>query len=237
MMTSGDAHGVIFNVDSVLRMGSLRRQLGRLRALRTTNLRDRRSALAMPRVVRALSADLDSAPVFYLTAFPIVLARPITNLLIRDGYPSGTLLTTGRSFALRWVVGGSRTRKLAGIERLADRMPNVRWVLIGDDGGYDPQVFVDFARRRRDRVAVIALRQVIDVDSPMINLPPGARGTPGAAVVGAPNGEELLRWVRAAMGIGHPGEGSVADCFLWEFERGNDAPRLRPWTEGNTVRP
>ena len=78
MMTSGDAHGVIFNVDSVLRLGSLRRQLGRLRALRTTSLRDRRSMLAMPRLVRALSADLDSAPVFYLTAFPIVLAKPIT---------------------------------------------------------------------------------------------------------------------------------------------------------------
>ena len=69
-MTTGDAHGVIFDVDSVLRVGSLRRQLGRLRALRTTSLRDRRSMLAMPRLVRALSADLDGAPVFYLTAFP-----------------------------------------------------------------------------------------------------------------------------------------------------------------------
>ena len=28
-MTTGDAHGVIFNVDSVLRLGSPRRQLGR----------------------------------------------------------------------------------------------------------------------------------------------------------------------------------------------------------------
>ena len=72
--------------------------------------------LAMPRLVRALSADLDGAPVFYLTAFPIVLAEPITALLERDGYPSGTLLTTGRSFAARWVFGGSRARKLAGIE-------------------------------------------------------------------------------------------------------------------------
>ena len=71
MMSSGDAHGVIFDVDGVLRWGSLRRLLGRLRALRTTSLRDRRSMLAMPRLVRALSADLGSAPVFYLTDFPI----------------------------------------------------------------------------------------------------------------------------------------------------------------------
>jgi phosphatidylserine/phosphatidylglycerophosphate/cardiolipin synthase-like enzyme len=237
MMTSGDAYGVIFNVDSVLRLGSLRRQLGRLRALRTTSLRDRRSMLAMPRLVRALSADLDSAPVFYLTALPIVLAKPITALLKRDGYPSGTLVTTGRSFTAQWVFGGSRTRKLAGIERLADRMPNVRWVLLGDDGGYDPQVFVDFEHRYRDRVAVIALRQVLDVDSPTINLRSRPVGTVGATVVGAPNGEELLPLVRAALGIGQPREGSAADWFLSEFERGNEATRLRPWTEGNTVRP
>ena len=157
-MTSGDARGVIFNVDSVLRLGSLRRLLGRLRALRTTSLRDRRSMLAMPRLVRALSADLDSASVIYLTAFPIVLAKPITALLKRDGYPPGTLVTTGRSFTARWVFGGSKTRKLAGLERLAERTPDVRWVLLGDDGGYDPQVFTEFAHRHPDRVAVIALR-------------------------------------------------------------------------------
>ena len=43
--------------------------------------------------------------------------------------------------------------------------------------------------------------------------------------------------VRAALGIGQPREGSVADWFLSEFERGNGATRLRAWTEGNTVRP
>jgi phosphatidylserine/phosphatidylglycerophosphate/cardiolipin synthase-like enzyme len=236
MMTSGDAHGVIFNVDSVLRMGSLRRQLGRLRALRTTNLRDRRSALAMPRVVRALSADLNSAHVFYLTAFPIVLATPITALLKRDGYPSGTLVTTGRSFTARWLFGGSGTRKLAGMERLAERMPDVRWVLLGDDGGHDPRVFVEFAHRHRDRVAVIALRQVVDVDNPRISLASRPESV-DVAVVGAPNGEELLPLVRAAIGAGPPREGSVADWFLSGFERGNEATRLRPWTEGNTVRP
>lgn len=193
--------------------------------------------LAMPRLIRALSADLSGAPVFYLTGFPSVLARPITALLRRDGYPSGTLLTTGHGFAPRWGVGGSSARKLAGIEHLADRMPNVRWALLGDDGGRDPQVFVDFACRHRDRVAVIALRQVFDVDRPKIDLSSRAHDIVGAALVGAPNGEELLPMVRAALGIGQPREGSVGDWFLSEFERGNGATRLRAWTEGNAVRP
>ena len=55
-------------------------------------------------------------------------------------------------------------------------------------------------------------------------------------MVGAPNGEELLPLVRAALGIGQRREGSVADWFLSGFERGNGATRLRAWTEGNAVR-
>src|SRR5918997_6378963 len=125
-MTRGDAHGVIFDVDGVVRWVSLRRLLGRLRALRTTAPQDRRSMLAMPRLVRTLSADLTGAPVFYLTALPPLVARPLTSLLNRDGYPPGTLLTTGRSFLPRWLFGGSRARKLAAIDDVADRMPDVR---------------------------------------------------------------------------------------------------------------
>jgi phosphatidylserine/phosphatidylglycerophosphate/cardiolipin synthase-like enzyme len=226
-MAIGDAHGVIFDVDGVLRWGSLRRLVGRLRAMRASAPQDRRSMLAMPRLVRALSADLGDAPVFYLTSLSRMLAGPVTNLLDRDRYPSGTLLTTGHSFVPRWLFEGSRARKLAAIDDLADRIPNVRWVLLGDDGGLDPQIFLDFARRRPDRVAVTGLRQVSDTDQPTLD----------EAVVGAPNGEELLPLVRAALGIGQPRTGSIGDWFLSDLERGNAATRLSAWTEGNAVRP
>jgi phosphatidylserine/phosphatidylglycerophosphate/cardiolipin synthase-like enzyme len=115
-------------------------------------------------------------------------------------------------------------------------MPNVRWVLLGDDGGHDPDVFVEFARSRRDRVAVIAFRQVVDVDRPRFSLPYRPDGAVGAALVGAPNGEELLPLVREAIGIRQPREGAATDWFLSDFERGNAAAGLRAWTEGNAVR-
>jgi phosphatidylserine/phosphatidylglycerophosphate/cardiolipin synthase-like enzyme len=231
------AHALLVDVDGVLRWGSIRRVLGRIRALRTTALRDRRSMLAMPRLVRALSADLGNAPVYYVTNFSVLVAGPIMNLLRRDGYPPGALLPTGHSLAPRWLLGGSRTRKLAALQQLAERTPDVRWVLLGDDGEHDPEVFVEFANQRPDRVAVIALRQVYDLDR--LRIAPSTRSTDtvGAAVVGAPNGEELLPLVRAALGIGPAREGSAADWFLSEFERGNGSTRLSAWTEGNAVRP
>jgi len=75
-MTTRDVHGVIVDVDGGLRWTSIRRVVGRLLALRTTALRDRRSMLAMPRLVRALAADLGDAPVYYVTNFatlPLVM--------------------------------------------------------------------------------------------------------------------------------------------------------------------
>jgi phosphatidylserine/phosphatidylglycerophosphate/cardiolipin synthase-like enzyme len=236
-MATSEAHAVVVDVDGVLRWGSIRRLLGRIRALRTTALRDRRSMLAMPRLVRALSSDLDDAPVFYVTDFSVLVAGPIMNLLRRDGYPPGALLPTGHSLVPRWLLGGSRTRKLAGLQQLAEQKPDVRWVLVGDDGEHDPEVFLDFAHHHPGRVAVIALRQVYDVDRPRITPSARAADTVGAAVVGAPNAEELLPLVRAALGLGQPREGSVADWFLSEFERGNGSTRLSAWTEGNAVHP
>jgi phosphatidylserine/phosphatidylglycerophosphate/cardiolipin synthase-like enzyme len=191
--------------------------------------------LAMPRLVRAVSADLDGAPVFYVTAFSSLMGRPITEVLGRDGYPPGVLLTTGRRLVPRWLVEGGAARKRAALDDLANRMPEARWVLLGDDGGLDPQLFVDFAADRRDRVALIGLRQVFDTNCPKVDVPAHVQALVDEAVVGAPNGEELLPLVRAGLGIGQPRTGSLADWFLSEDERGNDATSLTGWTEGNAV--
>jgi hypothetical protein len=71
MMSSGDAHGVIFDVDGCSRAAaSSAGGFGRWH-----NLSPRSSFDAgLPRLVRALSADPgQGAPVVYLTAFPKVL--------------------------------------------------------------------------------------------------------------------------------------------------------------------
>jgi hypothetical protein len=237
MMSGDTSYGVLFDVDGVLRIGTPRRQLHRIRALLGSSPRDRRSVLGMPRLIRALSADLGGAPVFYLTSFSMRLARPVRKMLVDDGYPAGTLLPTGRGYWPRFMVGGSRKRKLTAIERLAERLPERRWVLVGDDGGHDAEVFVEAALRQRDRIAMIATRQVLDVDRPKINVPYRPDGALSAAMVAAPNAEELLPLARAALGLGQPQAGSPADWFLADGERGNPATRLRTWTEGNAVVP
>ena len=39
----------------------------------------------------------------------------------------------------------------------------MRWLLIGDDGQHDPQIYGDFAREQPGRVAAVAIRQLTAV--------------------------------------------------------------------------
>src|SRR4051794_18270293 len=108
---------------------------------------------------------------------------------------------TGRALAPGWLLGGGKAHKRATLEKLAEQRPDVMWVLVGDDGGHDPRLFAEFARAHPDRIAVIALRQVLGGPR---------RGSTachrlaGVAVVEAPNGEELLPRLRASIGLERP---------------------------------
>lgn len=224
---------MVCDVDGVLPITHVRRQLGRVSALFNRSPRDRRSVLGMPHLVRHL-AHSDLAPaVFYLTAAPDLSAPLISDALTRNGYPTGTALPAGGDLAPGWLVGHSLTPKRAALDRLAERHPQLRWILIGDDAGPDPDLFADFARRHPGRVAVIALRE----DRRQSRRALRGDDLPGVAVVTAPNAEEILPGLDASLSLQPQQRTAVDAWFLTAGERGNDVTRLRPWTANNAVRP
>lgn len=222
--------GVVYDVDGVLRIAPLRQQWGRIRALMARGPRDRRSLLGMRRVLAELADRDPPAEVYFLTALPMQLARPLRAALRDDQYIAGTLLMAGRSLLSGWLFGAGLDRKRETLDRLAAAHPETSWVLVGDDAGHDPALFAGFARDHPGRVAAIALRRLLDVD------PTTAAEDLGAPVVEAPNGEEMLPGLHAALGLARrAGEPRVEDWFLTDAQRGNPATRLRAWTEGNHV--
>ncbi|OBF48724.1 phospholipase [Mycolicibacterium monacense] len=225
--------GVVCDVDGVLTITHVRRQLGRVSALFNRSPRDRRSVLGMPHLLRHLAHSDLAPPVFYLTAAPDLSGPMISDALHRNGYPTGTALPAGGDLAPGWLVGHSLAPKRAALDALAEQHPQLRWILVGDDAGPDPELFADFARRHPGRVAVIALRQ--DRRQPRRII----RGDelPGVTVVAAPNAEEILPELDASLGLRPQQRTAVDAWFLTANERGNEATRLRAWTAGNAVRP
>ncbi len=120
----------------------------------------RRSVPGMARLLRRAVEDQSHPRVVYLSNGPWNLVGPVSRFLERNDFPAGALLMTDWGITPdRWFRDG-RAHKSSALKRLAEDMPHVRWVLVGDDGEHDPVLYADFARTRPDQVVAIALRQV-----------------------------------------------------------------------------
>ena len=120
----------------------------------------RRPVPGMATLLRGLVRGGADAPVIYLSTGPWNLAGAVIQFLQRHGFPSGALLMTDWGFTPRGWFRDGRAHKRDALARLAGDLPDVRWVLVGDDGRHDPEIYAEFARRFPERVAAIALRQV-----------------------------------------------------------------------------
>lgn len=198
----------------------------------------RRPVAGMAGLMRALVEGQPNAPVLYLSNGPWNLAGPVMRFLERNGFPPGALLMTDWGITPRAWFRDGKAHKRAALQRLREELPWVRWVLVGDTGEHDPDLYTEFALRCPDRVAAIALRDVTALGDERDAYASRVQRVGEVPVVRAHDGDGLLRGLREALGPDH-GPASTAgvhDWFLTAAERGNDATRLRAWTEGNAVR-
>lgn len=107
-----------------------------------------------------LLAAHPGAPVVYLSTGAWNVAPTLRRFLSRNLFPAGPLLLTdwGPTHD-RWFRSG-RDHKRANLRRLAAEFPNIRWILIGDDGQHDIDTYGEFAQEFPDQVAAIAIREM-----------------------------------------------------------------------------
>lgn len=132
------------------------------------------------------------APVVYLSTGAWNVVPTLTRFLSRNLYPRGPLLLTewGPNRE-RWFRNGPEHKRLS-LERLADEFPNIRWLLIGDDGQADERIYGEFARRHPDHVRAVAIRRLTPGEAVLA----GGRTPPDA------HGREPVPWVHAPDGAG-----------------------------------
>jgi phosphatidate phosphatase APP1 len=114
----------------------------------------------MATMYRTLLADHPGAPMVYVSTGAWNTAPTLTRFLRRHGYPPGPLLLTDWGPTNTGWFRSGQEHKRACLHRLANELPQVRWVLIGDDGQHDPKIYGDFAAQRPDHVAAVAIREL-----------------------------------------------------------------------------
>jgi phosphatidate phosphatase APP1 len=198
-------HGIISDIDDTVLSTSLPRPMI---AAWNTFMRSegsRRPVPGMATMYRELLAERPEAPVVYLSTGAWNTAPQLTRFLRRNGYPAGPMLLTDWGPTNSGWFRSGQEHKQAQLHRLARELPNVRWLLVGDDGQHDPRLYTEFATKRPDRVRGLAIRQLSPGEQVLSHAIPVAIDDIAPApteqlevpVVRAPDGYQLLEGVRA----------------------------------------
>ncbi|MFC5790319.1 DUF2183 domain-containing protein [Agromyces tardus] len=113
-------------------------------------------AVLYERLVRAHPG----APVIYLSTGAWNVAPTLNRFLSRNLYPVGPILLTDWGPTHDRLFRSGRAHKIENLRRLAEEFPGIRWLLIGDDGQHDEELYASFAVAHPDQVAAIAIREL-----------------------------------------------------------------------------
>jgi phosphatidate phosphatase APP1 len=160
-IVSPDARtGLVSDIDDTVMVTTMPRPL--IAAWNTFVLDEtaRRPVDGMADLYHGLLAEAPETPVLYLSTGAWNVAPTLGRFLARHGYPSGPLLLTDWGPTNTGWFRSGREHKLGSLDRLMRELPQIRWILVGDDGQHDPEIYDRIAHRFPDRIRAVAIRQL-----------------------------------------------------------------------------
>lgn len=149
---------VISDIDDTVKVSNVadRREL-----LRNTFVREFVAVPGMPEAYRRW--EQGGVSFHYVSSSPWQLSNCLTGFLGMAGLPAGSmhlkLFRLKDSTPLGRITARKRSKRRA-IEQIMADFPLRRFVLVGDSGEKDPEVYAAVARRRPDQVAGVLIRRV-----------------------------------------------------------------------------
>jgi len=152
---------VISDIDDTNKLTEVRE---RQAMLRNTFLSEFAPVPGMAGFYQAL-AQTHAATFHYISASPWQLYEPLASLVNDHGFPAGTFSLKpfrwkSRSFLS--LFADPVKYKLSVIEPFLQRFPGRRFILIGDSGERDPEIYGELARRFPAQIERIYIRDVTD---------------------------------------------------------------------------
>ncbi len=159
--------GIITDIDDTILATGMTEGM---KALRRTLLRDaygRRPIPGTPSLYRGLARGTEGhrpeSTCFYVSSGPWNLYDMLVQFLGVRGFPRGPLFLTD------WRPGSPTSdedgkfeshHKQARIRRILDAYPDLEFILIGDSGEQDPEIYEEFLASDPDRIRVAMIRDV-----------------------------------------------------------------------------
>jgi hypothetical protein len=149
---------VISDIDDTIKVSEVRDHRA---LLANTFLREFRPVPGMAEVYRRWA---DTGAVFhYVSASPWQLYAPLSEFLIRHEFPAGIFHLKSfrpRLTGLRKVLANPERTKRRAIEAVFEAFPRRQFILVGDSGERDPEMYAALAREHPERVRRVLIRDV-----------------------------------------------------------------------------
>lgn len=155
--------GIISDIDDTVLWTNVTNKLNMALMLARTNHHTRKPFKGVAAFYRALrdgAGGAEDNPLFYVSSSPWHLYGPLVEFLKLQDIPLGPLLL--RELSVRQVlkINEHGNHKLEQIERILDFYPGMQFVLIGDSGEQDPEIYTEVVRRHPGAVRMIYIRSV-----------------------------------------------------------------------------
>jgi phosphatidate phosphatase APP1 len=159
---------VVSDIDDTILVSDATHWLRAARRLFLQNARGRLTFPGVPEFYTALQAGAAPAsfnPIFYVSSSPWNLYDLLTDFMAFQEIPPGPLFL--RDYGLEQpplegygTQGGHAGHKTLYIEQLLAAYPHLPFVLIGDSGQKDPEIYAAIAVRHPDRIRSIYIRDI-----------------------------------------------------------------------------
>ena len=143
---------VVSDIDDTVVYSHVMSKVRMLVTVAFSNAHSRKPFEGVAAFYRALHAGRN--PFFYVSKSPWNLYVPLAEFLDLQGLPEGPLFL--RNFGPRMP----HDHKLVAISALLAAYPRLPFILVGDSGESDPEVYREIVRRHPNRIRVIYIRSV-----------------------------------------------------------------------------
>lgn len=157
--------GIISDLDDTILVSEVLSKRRLLRNSLTVPAEDRRAVAGMAELYRRLAQQNpapESTPIFYVSGSPRQLTDSIRRFLQANAFPRGVLqlkeISTERGDSLLDTPAYKRKH----IDKILAAFPGVKFLLLGDDGEQDPEIFAQVTAQYPERVEGVWIRRVQD---------------------------------------------------------------------------
>ncbi len=169
--SAGARLGIISDIDDTVLHSSITDWKTAAQLTFLHNARTRKPLRGVAALYAALQSGPDGRahnPVFYVSSSPWNLYDLLDDFLELNAIPAGPIFLRDLGLdAGKFIKTTGHGHKLERARELIRRQPHLRWVLLGDSGQADAELYAEAAREFGDRIAAVYIRDVDpDTESP-----------------------------------------------------------------------